>query len=448
MKKLFIFMAIIIFSNSNTYSQSINLQQARAMALASSSSLARFELSIRTSILNERSQLYAMLPQVSANVNASMYYFFDGEFVNPADTFTAGASFSVTQIIFQGGRNFIQRAIREIETERVRKNALAAFFDVLDAVDNAYYAVLEAAASLEAEQSSLEAASLGLAIAEIRYNGGMINQGDYLKALSDKEMRENSFNIARRNLSQVMNRFKVLTKITVNVQLEEISFDVYEDTLLRLASISDEDAEALYDDFWNLIASSNPSLAIAAMSNDIAGKNHTLTLRSYSPEVSATVFSATVPFVSSRNAETTRNATTRGGVTITGRIPLDFWVMNNNIEKSRIARDQADIDFENTQRDAEQELSGALSGLFTQAANVLSSRRSLEYAQRHFDFIMERYRLGHSSVSDLNEASSFLITARNNLNRASYSFLQGLSKLRSLCALDDEEALLNKLIRN
>jgi len=58
---------------------------------------------------------------------------------------------------------------------------------------------------------------------------------------------------------------------------------------------------------------------------------------------------------------------------------------------------------------------------------------------------MERYRLSQSSVSDLNDAISLFISARNNLNRASYSFLQSISHIRSLCALDDEQRLIKVL---
>jgi hypothetical protein len=44
-------------------------------------------------------------------------------------------------------------------------------------------------------------------------------------------------------------------------------------------------------------------------------------------------------------------------------------------------------------------------------------------------------------VSDLGEASSLLITGRNNLIKASYGFLQSLSKLRSLGAFDEEKLI-------
>jgi len=421
--------------------QTLTLEQARVLALANSRALKKYEMAIRGSILDERNHLYTMLPSVSAEYSASMYYLRDWEIKHPLDTFTSGATLSVTQILFQGGKGFIQKAIAAIATESVRKDALAEYFNVLDAVDNAYYAALEAAATLEAEESSLEAASLALAIAEIRQSGGVINQGDYLKALADKEARENSRNQARRNLALNMTKLKSLTGLAETVELEQIDFSAYEDVLLRLASISDDETDALYDELWKILAVSNPSLAKAALNNQRAEKSHSLTKRDYLPTISATIFSMGLNYSKLGGYSDTSS----GGVTIRGSIPIDIWVLNNRLEKSRIARDSAALDYISAESSLETELQTALLNTLAQAGSVLSSRRSLEYTERHFEYVMARYRLSQSSVSDMTDASSLFITSRNNYIRSSYGFLQSLSRLRSLGALDDEKKLLDIL---
>jgi outer membrane protein TolC len=440
MKKKIIFLYLYIFLSLALFGQALNLEQARILALANSRSLARYELTIRSSILDERNQLYSMLPSISAEYRATMSYLRNWDFVNPADTFTTGASFSITQIIFQGGKSFIQRAINAIATESVRKDALAEYFNVLDAADNAYYAVLEAAATLEAEESSLQAAVLAFSIAEIRRASGMINQGDYLKALADLEARTNSRNQARRSLALYMTRFRAITGLEENAELEQIDFSAYEQVLVHLGAISDEQADVLFEVFWEMLAAANPSLAKAALNNQRAERSLSLTWRDSSPTINATIFSARIGnFI-------TGNDTNSGGVSITGSIPVDFWILSNRVERSRIARDSAAIDYMNTESSLEQELQSSLLNALAQAGSVLSSRRSLEYTESHFEYVMERYRLSQSSVSDLNEASTLLITSRNNLIRASYGFLQSLSRLRSLCALDDEEQLISVLL--
>jgi outer membrane protein TolC len=442
--KFFFLLCVLIVTGFGVFGETLNLEQARTLALANSRSLARYELSIRSSILDEKNQLYSMLPSVSAGYKASADYLQNWEMVNPVDTFSAGATFSITQIIFQGGKSFIQKAISAIATESVRINALAEYFNVLDSVDNAYYAALEAAATLEAEESARESANLALSIAKIRQESGMINQGDYLKALSDMESRENSYNQARRTLTLAKAKLKTLTGVSGTVELEPVNFSAYEVILAHLAVISDDDAAVLYDEFHKKVIASNPAFANAALNIQRAEKNYTLSTRDYAPTITAAIFGTALNYSTAKGFTNTST----GGVSISGTIPVDFWVLNNKLEKSRLALDSAAHDYKNTELSLETELQTALLNTFSQAGAVLSARRSLEYTEKHFEFIMERYRLLQSSVSDLGDASTLFINSRNGHIRSSYSFLRSLSALRSLTALDDESKLIEMLTRD
>ena len=438
--------AVLLFSGilfvGGAFAETVGIEQVRTLALANSRSLAKYSLSIRNSVLDERSQLYSMLPSPSAEYSANMNYLNrDWGFENPVDTFNSEARFSVTQKIFEGGKSFIQKEISAISTESVRKDALAEYFNVLDSADNAYYAVLEAVASLEAAESSLQTADLSLSIAEIRRTSGMLNQGDYLKALADKEARENSRNQARRTLALNITKLNAITGPGNITELEQIDFGKYEQLILRLGNISDAEADALFDTFWKTLAQTNPSLARAALNSKRAEKNLSLAKREPVPTISATVFSGGIGY-SKANGYTNSSA---GGISIRGSIPIDFWVIANRIEKSKISRESAALDYISAESSLETELHTALINAFAQAGSILSSRRSLEYSEKHFEFIMERYRLSQSSMSELTDASSLLITSRNNLIRAQYGFLQSLSRLRFLGAIDDEEKLVKML---
>jgi outer membrane protein TolC len=442
--KRIIFFILIITLQTGIYlpAQTVTLEQARALALANSRSLAKYNLSLRSSVLDEKSQLYSMLPSVSAGYSASMNYLDrNWGFVNPVDTFTSGLDFSITQKIFEGGKSFLQKAISGIATEGVRKEALAEYFNVLDAADNAYYAVLEAAATLEAEESSLQTALASLAIAEIRQKSGMINQGDFLKAMADREARENSRNQARRSLSLNITKLKNLIGIEKTAEMEPVNFDAYEKLIQFLAGISDEDADALYDRFWEVVAASNISLARAALNSQRAEINLSLAKRDYAPVITATVFSGGINY----SAAGGFGSSSGGGVSLRGSIPIDFWVMNNRIERSKIARDSSALDYISAEVNLGTELQSVLLNILAYAGSVVHSELSLGYTEKHFEFVSERYRLLQSSISDLNEASTALINSRNNLIKSRYGFLQSLSKLRSLGAIDNEEKLIDLL---
>jgi outer membrane protein TolC len=443
-KRVILLLSVAIFVNGGLFAETIDLEQARTRALAKSRNLAKYNYAIENSVRDERNHLYSMLPSLSADYNASMNYLDrDWTVLNPIDTFNMGATLSVTQKIFEGGKSFIQKAINSIATESVRKEALAEYFNTIDSADNAYYAVLEAAASLEAEESSLQTAQAGLSIAEIRQASGMINQGDYLKAMADKETRENSRNQARRSLALSMMKFKAIIG-SGEWELEQVNFDAYEELIQILAGISDEQADALYERFWKILEAANPSLARAALNRQRAEKSFSLTKRDFAPTVNATVFTSSIGYSTANGFVHSAG----GGISIRGSIPIDVWVTANRIQRSKNSRDSAALDYISAEVSLETELQSALLNTFAYSGSVLSSRRSLDYAGKHFEYVAERYRLSQSSVSDLGEASTLLINSRNNHIKARYGFLQSLSKLRSLGAIDDEERLITILLGN
>jgi outer membrane protein len=412
--------------------QPINLHSIRVLALSNSRSLAKYNLSVQSSLLDERSRVYSNLPSLSAGASASVSLWNAGNaepVANPFDTFSSGASVSVSQKIFEGGKSVIQKAINEIAVESARNDALAEYYSVLEGADSAYYAVLEAMATLEAEESSLESSVISLAIAEIRQTSGIINQGDYLKALADKEARENSRNQARRNLSLNTAKLKAITGLEVVPPLEKTEPDAYQALIERLGTISDEKADSLYTQFLKLLSSNNLSLARASLARERSQKNLSMAKSGYLPSLGAS-FSTGLNYTPDRGLEMSG-----GRVSLSASIPVDFWVLSNNVEKSRIAKEQAALDYLNAEINLETELQSALLNIFSYAGTFLSSRRSLEYTEKHFEYVMERYRLSQCSVSDYVDASTLLITSRNNYIKANYGFLQSLSKLRSLARL-------------
>jgi len=445
MRKVFLTCGLISLYASTALAQSISLEQARTLALANSRSLAKYNLAVTSTLLDERSRIFTTLPSLSLGANASMSLWSAqnaAPIENPFDTFNSGMSISVSQKIFEGGKTLIQKAINGIASESARKDALAEYFNVLDSADNAYYAVLEAMAVLEAEESSLQTAITSLAIAEVRRTTGMINQGDYLKAMADKETRENSRNQAKRNLSLSVMKLKTLTGLGSLSGLQQIDFTGYEELILHLGNISDTEADLLYDELWKYIVSTNPSLAKAVLASQRAENNLNMTKTGYSPSLSAS-FSTGLNYSPNNGMEMSG-----GRVSLNLSIPVDYWVVANNVAKSKIALDSAILDYMNAEVNLGTDLQSALINVFTYAGSVLNTSLSLAYSEKHFEFVMERYRLSQSSISDLNEASTMLINSRNSLIRARFGFLQSLSKLRSLGVFEDEEKLIEILMGN
>jgi outer membrane protein TolC len=414
----------------------LTLEQARVLTLANSRSVALSNLAVRNAILEERTALYAMLPSLSMDAGGSASLWnVQGGTAQIADTLGASLSFSVSQGIFRGGKGLVQRAINAIGSGMAREDARAAYFDALTAADDAFFGALEAAASLSAAESSLETAALSLSIAETRFQNNMTGRSDYLAALAEKESKENERNRARRDLFLSREKLKNLTGLPALPDLEAADFDRGGELLAALAGASDGGIAALTRRLREAVYAGNPFLARTRLAGQQAEKSLSLAKRDYAPSIGA---SFSTGFAWDR-ADGLRYSS--GRLSLSGSVPLDFWVTANNVEKKKIARDSAALNRLEAESLLELETEAALLDAAAQAGSALSAGRACEYAEEHFSLTLELFRLSQSSVPELSDAAALLETNRTQLIRSRYGFLRSLSALRSLGAFASDAEL-------
>jgi outer membrane protein TolC len=415
----------------------LDLETARSLALANSRSLARYNLAVESAQLDEKIQRYSTLPSLSLGASASANIL--GE-VSLKDSLSTGASFSVSQQIYNGGKNRLLKSINTMTTGIARQEALAEYFAVLDAVDAAYYGALEAGAALAASEAVLEAAILALAMAEIRLESGMIGYGDYLQALAEREAKETARNQARRDLTLGLVTLKNMTGLGEPARPEELDFEAWEEIIQKLAGLSEEESAVFLERFRETATANNPALVKAALAGSRAEQAVSLAKREYLPSLSAGVsgglnYSLTSGF-----------DRPSGRLSLSASIPLDFWVTRANVDKKAIARTEAVLEKQNAEVSLDLEIQTAALDLITQAMSVLSSRRADEYARRHYEQVLEQYRLSRASVAELSDAAALAGSNRTQYIKARYGFLGGLSKLRSLGGFSSDEALRASLL--
>jgi outer membrane protein TolC len=439
LKNIFITLMILIASTFCFAEETLSLEETRNLALSNSRSLAKINLSIQSSLLNEKTHIFDYLPTLSLGASASASLWGDQTIEESFDTgINLGLEESI--LIWNGGRNTLLNQIDKIATEMTRKDALAEYFSVLDSADEAYYGVLLAEASLESANISLENSALALSIAEIHREGGMISITDLLKAQADHEVQKTSLNQARRDLSLSLARLKSITRLKTIPNLDAIDFTRYENLIAKLSLISDDAITLLHDELWKTLTEKNPRYSQAALTLQRADQNVSLATKEYFPSLS-TSFSTGLNY-SLKNGFDLSD----GRVSISASIPLDIWVTANTVQNRKIAQQQSILDYEETENDFDISVQTGILDCIAQAGTVISSQKALEYAEKHYENVFELYRLSQNSISDLSQASILVNSNRNQLIRAQYNFLSCLSVLRSLGAFETDEEVIELLL--
>ncbi|ULQ60302.1 TolC family protein [Brucepastera parasyntrophica] len=411
----------------------LTLEDARTLALANSKSLSRYNLATEIALLDERSQMYSNLPSLSLGISGSATLWGGDEFT---DSLSAGASVGLNQTIWSGGKNSVLSAINKISTEITRQDAIAEYFNVLDSVDSSYYGILQSRASLDAAAAALDTAALGLSIAEIRYEGGVISPGDYLQAVAEHESKKTAQNQAKRDLALSIAKLRSVTGLSSIPDLESIDFENYETLIQGLSVLSDDETDTLFAALWTKLRTANPGLAKAALQTEKSDKSVSLAKKDYFPSLSAGISTGL------NYSYTNGFETSSGKLTISGNIPLDFWVTSTSVNSKKLALEQSLLDYSSAESSLDLEVRTGLLDCIAQASSVISSRKAAEYAQKHFENQLELYKLAQASVSELSDAAALLSSNQTQLIKAQYGFLSCLSVIRSLGAFESEDQVI------
>ncbi|MDR1073422.1 MAG: TolC family protein [Treponema sp.] len=423
----------------------LSLEDVRMSALANSRSLARYNLAIESSLLDEKAYNFTYLPSLSLTGAASMNVWNAGG-GSALDSLIAGAALEISETLplYEGGKTRILKAINALSTESARKDALAEYYAVLNDADSAYYEVLKAQANLESAESALAATELSLAASQIRYENEMIRYGDYLQALSERESAATAKKQAERTLAITMANLKNIAGIAETPALAPVDFSEHESLIAYCTNLDEDAINALCLHLWQIMAANNPNLAKEGISLQKAERSVELAAKDYLPSLIASVSTgldynyhygksnAPSPFV--------------GNLSIKVSIPLDFWVIKNKIDKQKLSQEQTRLGYLDSVSSIQIEMQGAILDLILQSGTVVSSRRAYEYAQKHFEYIQELYQLYQKSLSEYYDASNQAHSSLNRCIEAQYGFLLALSKIRSLGAFERDEDVIAFLL--
>jgi outer membrane protein TolC len=442
MSRKIVLLLSLVFVSTAVFAEELTLEDIRRASVLSSSALKKLEISKQNQALAKISSYFKYLPSLSAGVSAA-YPFIESSATQTEalDKLSASARLSISEgiTLFDGGKSRIERSNLSLDDSSLDADTAARLFAVIEEADTRYFSYLEAIAAVSAAEMQVEISALALEIAEIRRSSGILSQSDYFLALADNSAADNSLITALTGLSLAKSRLAYSSGLSNLDGLSPLNFDDYEDLLNRVSQWTMEDISVLHEKIKADLGSRSPSLKSAYISLKRAENSYALSKSAFYPTLDLSV-SFDLGYTLTDTAP--RDPLSYGAsVTLSGKIPLDYWVMLNNTHRQKNSLESARIDYEDTLASFDIELQSALFTIAGNARSIISSRQQAAYSALLLEQQQELFRLSSTSMTSFLDAASRAQSSESRKIQAEYTFLRSLSALKAMGAFDDAELL-------
>ncbi|MDR1025342.1 MAG: TolC family protein [Treponema sp.] len=422
------------------FSAELTLEQVRRAAVAASPALKKLEGSKQNQALAKMAYYFKYIPSLSASASASYPLLESGPaLLSAAERLNATAGFSITENIslFDGGKSKIDRANLTLDESLLDADTQARLFAVLEEADNQYFSCLEAEAAIRTAELQVEISSLALETAEIRQTGGILSPSDYFLALSNKSAADSSLAAALTSLSLARHKLGQLIGNNETADLAPLDFGSYEELLNKISLWTAEDISDRFLRLKESLTSHSPSLKSAYINLMRAENSYALARGSFYPTLD---FSASLNLKYDFTAQSSIDPFSYGAsVTLSGRIPLDYWTIANNERRQKNSLESSRIDYEDTLAAFDIDLQSRLFTLAGNALTLIANRRQAEYSALLLEQQQELFRLSSTSMASFLDAASRSLSGETQKTRAEFAFLRSLSALKSLGAFGETE---------
>jgi outer membrane protein len=436
MSLLFTSIAVTGFAGAG---EALTLQRVRALTLSRSATLRSAQLAVDAASLAAQAQGYAALPSLTASAGVSFDYPPSASSARPGNYLAASAEIAASMTVFDGGKTSALVEKYGFATESARESLRSARVSLIGQADAAFFAVLEAQASVDAAASDLEAAESRQTIAQAKIEAGSLSKSAYLQTEADTAGYETTLVLARKTLASAKARMASLTGLPPATDLAQIDFTSYAGLLARLSELDEAAIDTLATDVIALAKANSPALAGYALSSRQAKLAEAVASKAYVPTVAAG-FSQGLVYGSASSPSFP------GSVSLTASMSLDLWSAKNAVDSASVASAQAIMGASQGETDLELNLVQALYEWISSAGSISSTAKALEYARSNYESVLERFKLSSATTSDLSTAEALVSADETALIAARYGFLSDLSILGSLAGLEDA-AELTALVR-
>lgn len=343
---------------------------------------------------------------------------------------------SLNQVIYNRIDN-LNLGIADLQAKQADLDYAAAQQDLLLRASTAYFAVLQANASLQLAVASQKAFKNQLEQAQKRYEVGLVAVTDVANAQANYD-KANADIITARNALE--NAQSLLATITGKLPSE------LDDVRTSLSTPSPDPANP--EEWINLATKQNISLQSAQIGGQISQENIAINRAARMPTVDLTGQYGYNSTLSQFNGRQSSNLAASIGLQVS--VPLyTGGRINAKSRQAAYQYQQAQNEIENLRRTVQQGTANDYRGVITSISEITAYGQSVESARTSLAATEAGYQVGTRTIVDVLNAQIQVFSAMANFLNARYSYLTNYLKLKGdtgQLSLDDIKAVNAQLV--
>lgn len=362
------------------------------------------------------------------------------------ETNSRSYGYDFTQPIFMGGKLVLGWQISRDSKKMEEYALLSTRLQTLSAVEQKYFAVLEAQDYLEIARDQLRSATTNLEVAQVRYDLGTLSMADLLKIKADKATKETDLIQAETSYKIALLSLKNYLQMSGDIELQPVDATSYDSYIQTLSAMTEYNMKASVADVLERGGKFNPTLLSLQRSKKIADKNLYMAVGNVLPSVSFTLrkewSKSWNETLDAGDVDFDDTQTLSLGISV----PV-FPLADNvaNIAKVRHQRRATYLRYDSSRDGIYLQLEQSVLNLISAAKQKKAAELSLQYTDEMYRQMEERFRNGLITTTDLLDVQVMLKSARTSYTRSIYQFITAKSALMNLLGLEDETILYKTL---
>jgi len=437
MKRIIILLILLI--NSMLFAENLTLEKAKEIAIKNNYELISEELSRKAAHSEAVKSTFNLIP--SANLTGSYTKFDEAKNVSISPNSSADNSksyrVSVSQPIFNGGKNWLNYKIKTDQARIADANYFSKYLEVMTQTEAKYLDVLMNYDLMESAEKTLLASNQHLNIAKMQYEIGNLSKTDYLKMQSETASKEVDL-IQKKNLYEI-SRIELANylQISNDFSLEKVLIDEYESRINSIQKLNLDEINELLDNIISIGIDKNPSLKVSSINKSIYEKNVHLAYGEFLPSINLSYSKSWDKY----DYEDDFNENS-GNISLSASLPI-FPVADNilGLSQAKIDMKKSKYSYNSTEDNIRLNLRSNILNLVSEAKSIYSAKIALDYAEETFKNTEACFKNNTVTTTDLLDAENLLSSSKNQHITSYYEFLKTKSSLLQQMGIDDENML-------